>query len=96
MTLEMMAAAVEAAVGVPRGGAQAPARLPDHEPAGKRAADFQRAADDDRGRRHGGIRRASAPVSIENYFSATAFGGDAIPPSTLSGHETSMNSYCRS
>jgi hypothetical protein len=32
----------------------------------------------------------------ERYFIATALGGDAIPPSTLSGHETSMKSYWRS
>ena len=27
------------------------------------------------------------------YFIATAFGGEAMPPSTLRGQETSMNSY---
>jgi hypothetical protein len=35
-------------------------------------------------------------LKIERYLIATALGGDAIPPSTLSGHETSMKSYWRS
>ena len=42
------------------------------------------------------LRLFEIGLKIECYFIATAFGGDAIPPSTLSGHETSINSYWRS
>src|SRR5216683_3303049 len=37
-------------------------------------------------------RHARRPQSLRRYFIATAFGGDAIPPTRWSGTDTSMNS----
>ena len=48
------------------------------------------------GRADAAPRLFETELKIVRYFIATALGGDAIPPSTLSGHETNMKSYWRS